>query len=87
MQGDAGPAGDFIADHKGRQRLRSGKVGPRLRERSKRRHDRDADMALGGAVAVMAVEIVGLRGDGVSSAGNAGAAPVEQHAGRILRVA
>ncbi len=86
MQGDAGPAGDFVADDQGRQRFRSGQVGPGLRQRGKRRHHSDTDMALGGAVAIVAVEVVDLRGNGIGRAGNTGAASVEQHAGRVLRV-
>jgi hypothetical protein len=53
-----------------------------LSQRRQRRDDGNADMAFGGAVAVMAVEIVGLGGGGIGCAGDAHAPAVEQHARR-----
>jgi len=84
VQGDAGPAGDLVADDHGGESLRPAEVGPRLGKRCQCRHDRDADMALGRAVSIVTVEIVDLRGDRVGGPGHADAPAVKQYARRVL---
>ncbi len=78
MQSDARATRHFVAHDQRRQRLGPGEVGPVLGQGGERRQPHDPDVTLGRVVAVVAVEVVDVRGAREGGARQAGLAAVEE---------
>ena len=79
VQCQPGARGDFIGHGHGAQGVWAGQFGVALGQRKERGNNRAADMALRFHQAVMAIEIIDLRGQGPGGAGLADNTGIKEH--------